>query len=70
MPHTELTDAPLPDLLITGEVAAILHVTPAAVRKMERTGKLLAHRTPSGVRLFRRDDVLIEKRRRALALTK
>lgn len=39
-------------VLTTSEVAAMLGVTPAAVRVWERTGKLPAVKSPRGVRFF------------------
>jgi DNA-binding transcriptional MerR regulator len=45
------------ELLMTADVAKILGVVPATIRWMERTGRIVAQRTPSGVRLFRRADV-------------
>ena len=46
------------DLLTAQDVArAAGDVGAAAVRQWERTGKLRAIRTASGIRLFRRDDV-------------
>ena len=52
-------------ILTTAEAAKILELTPASVRALERAGKLKALRTPSGVRIFRLEDVqrLKEKRR-------
>jgi hypothetical protein len=46
-------------LVLTAEAAALLHVTPAAVRLMETRGDLPAMRTPSGVRLF--DKAAVER---------
>jgi len=47
-------------LLLTAEAAEILHVTPAAVRAMERRGELPATRSGSQrVRLF--DQELVER---------
>jgi excisionase family DNA binding protein len=45
------------DFLTTNAVAKIMNVAPDTVRFYERTGRLPALRTTSGVRLFRRDDV-------------
>lgn len=45
------------DFLIASEAAVILNCTAANVRAIERTGKLHAIRTATGVRLFRRKDV-------------
>lgn len=55
MPHMASKDS---DLLTTQDVArAEGDVCAATVRQWERTGKLPAIRTASGVRLFRRADV-------------
>ena len=43
--------------LLTSEVARIKEVTPATVRAWEDRGILHAIRTPSGTRLFSRQDV-------------
>ncbi|MBI2817808.1 MAG: helix-turn-helix domain-containing protein [Acidobacteria bacterium] len=43
--------------LTTSEAAKILRLTPASVRALERSGKMKALRTPSGVRIFRLEDV-------------
>ena len=43
--------------LITSEAAKILKMTPAMVRYLERMGKLRAHKTPSGFRVFERTEV-------------
>lgn len=45
------------DLMLSSEAAAVLHCTPANVRKLEGLGKLKAARTATGTRLFRRADV-------------
>ena len=45
------------DLLTTNDVAKLLSVAPDTVRFYERTGRLAALRTTSGVRLFRAEDV-------------
>lgn len=45
------------DFLTTNAVAKWLNVAPDTVRFYERTGRLAALRTTSGVRLFRREDV-------------
>jgi len=48
----------MPELLLTtADAARILRVVPATVRWLERTGKLAAQRTASGVRLFKRSEV-------------
>jgi hypothetical protein len=48
------------ELLIPSEVAMMAQppVTPAAVRKWADSGRLPHLRTPAGLRLFRRGDVL------------
>jgi excisionase family DNA binding protein len=45
------------ELLTTGDAARILGLDPATVRLYERTGRLAAHRTRRGLRLFERADV-------------
>lgn len=52
------------ELLTTADVAKLARVDPGTVRQWERTGKLAADRTASGMRLFRRDAVVafLEKR--------
>jgi DNA-binding transcriptional MerR regulator len=57
------------DLLTPQDVARLSGVSAASVRNWERTGKLLATRTASGMRLFMRADVdrLIEHRRQRRA---
>lgn len=45
------------ELLLTASVARIFGVTPATVRCWERSGRLPAARTTTGVRLFHRSDV-------------
>lgn len=54
------------ELLTTADAARLLGVVPATVRQIERQGGLAAKRTPSGVRLFDREEVerLVEERRR------
>jgi DNA-binding transcriptional MerR regulator len=55
------------DLLTTSAVARLLELSAESVRAFERAGKLLATRTESGMRLFRRADVerlAAERRRR------
>lgn len=49
--------APNPDLITTGEVATILHVTPSTVTRWAKEGKLPSVLLPSGRRKFRRNDV-------------
>lgn len=44
-------------LLLTGDVARILEVSPDTVRALERLGRLPALKTKRGVRLFDRRDV-------------
>ena len=52
-------------LLSTADAARILRVTPAAVRLMERQGRLpSAGRTEGGIRLFRRAEVEAAAKRR------
>ena len=54
------------DYLSTADPARILGVTPAAVRSMERQGRLpSAGRTLGGIRLFRRAKVEAVAKRRA-----
>ena len=53
------------ELITTAGVARICGVAPDTVRLWERTGKLAATRTESGIRLFRREDVEREAARRA-----
>jgi len=43
--------------LLVSEAARILNRSAESVREYERSGKLPAHRSPSGVRLFRESDV-------------
>ena len=52
-------------LLLAGDAAKRLNLSPDMVRVLERRGKLRAFRTPAGVRLFRARDieVLAEQRR-------
>jgi len=45
------------DVLLVGDAASVLGVTPQAVRLFERAGQLRAFRTVSGTRLFLRSDV-------------
>ena len=52
-------------LLNTSGAAKILAVVPDTVRLWERTGRLPALRTESGMRLFRRQDVEALAARRA-----
>lgn len=53
--------------LLTGDVARELRVSNSRVIQLERAGHLAARRTPSGVRLFRADQVEALRRRRAAA---
>lgn len=46
-----------PELLTTGEAAAILGLGPGMVRVLANTGRLPALRTSTGLRLYRRRDV-------------
>lgn len=59
------------ELLTVGDVARLAGVSPQAVRVWERTGKLPAERTVSGIRLFRRDDAerVVQERERRTATT-
>ncbi len=43
--------------LLTSDVARRLKVTPDAVRNYERSGLLVARRTPAGVRIFACEEV-------------
>ena len=52
------------DVMLTNDVALYLGVSAETVRQWERTGKLAAARTPTGVRLFRRTDVEALKKAR------
>lgn len=45
------------ELLIASEAAKLLNCTAANIRALERSGKLPALRTESGVRIFKREDV-------------
>ena len=53
--------------LLTSDVAELGDVTPATVRLWEVSGYLRARKTPRGVRLFNRRDVIdfLQKRRAA-----
>jgi len=44
-------------LLTTGDTAKRINRSPDRVRQLERTGKLLAQKTQSGMRLFKASDV-------------
>jgi excisionase family DNA binding protein len=57
------------ELLTTADAARILGVVPATVRLLERAGKLPALKTPSGQRLFQRDEVqrVADDRRNAVS---
>jgi excisionase family DNA binding protein len=46
------------DFLVTHEVAQLAGVTPQAVRQWADAGRLPVLRTPGGLRLFRRADVM------------
>jgi excisionase family DNA binding protein len=63
--HTQPVAPSAPQWLIVSEVAAILGLTPARIRAMADAGEIPALRTLTGVRLFRRDDVEVARRRRA-----
>ena len=55
-----LTRMAIDDYLLTGDVAKLCGVTPAAVRQWERAGKLkAAAKTAGGVRLFTHADVIV-----------
>ncbi len=54
------------ELLTPSEVARLAGVTPAAVRGWADTGRLPVLRTPAGLRLFRRADVVHHLADRAL----
>jgi excisionase family DNA binding protein len=56
------------DLLTTNDAAKVLGVAPDTVRLYERTGRLPAVKTVSGVRLFWRADVEVFKTERAKRL--
>ncbi len=45
------------EFLTTGDSAHVLGISPDGVRFLDRTGRLRAIRTVSGLRLFRRCDV-------------
>lgn len=51
-----MADSP-PDLITTGDAAAVLGVSVQTVRRWERSGHLPAVRTPGNQRRFRRSDV-------------
>jgi DNA-binding transcriptional MerR regulator len=53
------------ELLTTHAVAKSLNVAPDTVRFYERTGRLKAMRTTSGIRLFRAEDVEAFKAKRS-----
>lgn len=55
----------LSELLTSADVAKIAGVAPATVRWWEKSGKLKARKTTSGVRLFSRETVDRFVRRRA-----
>lgn len=58
------------DFLLTSEVAKLAAVTPALVRYWANTKRLPHFRTPGGLRLFRRADVvhhLVDRRERGPA---
>lgn len=55
--------------LLTSDVARVFDVSGEAVRKWERTGRLPALRTISGVRIFAGRDVLRLQAERASAST-
>lgn len=49
--------APNPDLMTTGEVAKLLHVSPSTVTRWVKDGDLSAIKLPSGRLKFRREVV-------------
>jgi excisionase family DNA binding protein len=51
------TRMPNLELLLVGDAAVILGLSPDMVRVLHRQGQLPAFRTPRGLRLFRRSDV-------------
>ena len=60
------------ELLLTGEVARLIGVTPETVRHWERVVRIHAQRTATGVRLFSAEEVARvarerEQKREALA---
>ncbi len=57
MQHPQLLIEP-DALLLSADVARVCAVTPEAVRKWSRSGRLLSVRTIGGTRLFRGSDVL------------
>ena len=62
----DLEETSMERLLSTADAARILGVTPAAVRLMERQGRLpSAGRTQGGIRLFQRAKVEAAAKRRA-----
>ena len=54
---TKLRGVAMNQIYGTKDVAKACDVTTTTVRNWNRTGKLNAERTPSGVRLFRKSDV-------------
>ena len=44
-------------LLVTSEVGRILGISSEMVRYLERVGKIRAHKTPGGMRIFEREEV-------------
>ena len=44
--------------LTVGAVAGILHKSPDVIKRYEKSGKLRCIKTESGMRLFRRADIL------------
>ena len=45
------------EFLATSEVARILGISSEMVRYLERVGKIKAHKTPGGMRIFEREEV-------------
>ena len=55
------------ELLSVGKAAGLLNVHPDTLKRWERAGRIVAYRTPTGHRRFRRSDVerLLEPTRSA-----
>ncbi|OZF33163.1 hypothetical protein CH296_11035 [Rhodococcus sp. 14-2496-1d] len=54
---TETSDTDMGGLLTVGEAAKLLHVSVATLRRWESDGRVVAARTPTGHRRFRRTDI-------------
>lgn len=63
--HCYMVHAAADQLLTTGDAAKLAGVDSQTIRLWEKTGKLVARRTLSGVRLFEREEVLEAMRARA-----